>query len=178
MVLEPSEAVLVAAARDGDLAAFGLLVRRHQVAVYRVALRMLGSHADAEDVAQEAFVQAWRSLARFRGDSSFGTWLYRIVTNRALNVLSAQRETASLEDHEIASFDDPAQTLERRERLRAVTQGLLMLAPEQRALLVLHELEGLSYAQVAQVLEIAPAAVKGRMHRARVALATVVGGDW
>ncbi len=124
MVLEPSEAVLVAAARDGDLAAFGLLVRRHQVAVYRVALRMLGTHADAEDVAQEAFVQAWRSLARFRGDSSFGTWLYRIVTNRALNVLSAQRETASLENHEIASVDDPAQTLERRERLRAVTKGL------------------------------------------------------
>ena len=83
-MLEASEAVLLAAARDGDVAAFGLLVGRHQVAVYRVALRMLGSHADAEDVAQETFVQAWRSLACFRGHSAFGTWLYRIVTNRSL----------------------------------------------------------------------------------------------
>jgi len=178
VVLEASEAVLVAAARDGDVAAFGLLVGRHQVAVYRVALRMLGSHADAEDVAQETFVQAWRSLARFRGHSAFGTWLYRIVTNRSLNALAARRETATLEDCEIASADDLSDALERRERLRAVTSGLLMLAPEPRALLVLHELEGLSYAQVAQVLDIAPAAVKGRMHRARVALATIVGGDW
>lgn len=158
-------------------------MRRHQGAVYRVALRMLGSEADAEDVAQETFVQAWRSLARFRGHSAFGTWLYRIATNRALNALAARRETASLDDSVIAALADPAEaladpaeTLERRERLRAVTKGLLMLAPEQRALLVLRELEGLSYAQIAEVLSISPTAVKGRMHRARLALVAVVGG--
>jgi len=183
VVIEASEAVLVAAARDGDLAAFESLVRRHQVAVYRVALRMLGSEADAEDVAQETFVQAWRSLARFRGHSALGTWLYRIATNRALNALAARRETASLDDSAIVALADPAgtladpaETLERRERLRAVTEGLLMLAPEQRALLVLRELEGLSYAQIAEVLTISPTAVKGRMHRARLALVAVVGG--
>jgi len=100
------------------------------------------------------------------------------VTNRSLNALAARRETATLEDYEIAGVDDLSDASERLERLRAVTSGLLMLAPEPRALLVLHELEGLSYAQVAQVLDIAPAAVKGRVHRARVALATIVGGDW
>jgi len=176
MVIEASDAVLVAAARDGDLGAFESLVRRHQAAVYRVALRMLGSEADAEDVAQETFVQAWRSLARFRGHSAFGTWLYRIVTNRALNTLAARRETASLDHDAIGALDDPNETLERRERLRAVTEGLLMLASEQRALLVLRELEGMTYAQIAEVLAIPPSAVKGRMHRARLALVTTVGG--
>ncbi|MEJ7787910.1 MAG: RNA polymerase sigma factor [Solirubrobacteraceae bacterium] len=81
-------------------------------------------------------------------------------------------------EHEISVLNEEVVRVLKVRAKRAVTTGLLMLAPEQRALLVLHELEGLSYAQVAQVLEIAPAAVKGRMHRARVALATVVGGDW
>ncbi|MEJ7798687.1 MAG: sigma-70 family RNA polymerase sigma factor [Solirubrobacteraceae bacterium] len=177
-MIEASDAVLVAAARHGDLVAFESLVRRHQLAVYRVALRLLGSEADAEDVAQESFVQAWRSLARFRGHSAFATWLYRIVTNRALNTLAARRETVSLDVDVIGALDDPSETLERRERLRAVTDGLLMLDPEERALLVLRELEGLTYAQIAEVLAIAPSTVKGRMHRARVALVTKVGGAW
>lgn len=168
--------MLVVAARDGDLGAFEVLVRRHQEGVYRVALRMLGSPADAEDVAQETFVQAWRSLARFRGESGFGTWLYRIATNRALNALTARRDTTPLDEGAIEALNDPVETLERRDRLREVTEGLLALAPEQRALLVLRELEGLSYAQMAEALAIPSSVVKGRLYRARLALVVAVGG--
>lgn len=88
MIVEVDDRLLVGAARRGGLQAFEVLVRRHETPVYRLALRMLGSEADAEDATQEAFVQAWRSLARFRGDSAFATWMYRIVTNRTLLVLA------------------------------------------------------------------------------------------
>ena len=80
MVARASDRFLVVAAQAGDLHAFEALVYRHQDAVYRVALRMLGTKVDAEDAAQEALVQAWRALSTFRGESAFSTWLYRIVT--------------------------------------------------------------------------------------------------
>jgi RNA polymerase sigma-70 factor, ECF subfamily len=151
---------LVGAARDGDARAFARLVREHQGAVYRVALRMLGSASDAEDVAQETFVQAWRSLSRFRGDSTVSTWLYRIATNRSLDLLARRRAQGDpLEDAgAVAGGVDPAVAAEERAALRAVV-------------------EGLSYAQVADVLQVPPTTVKGRMHRARVALADVMGDD-
>lgn len=82
------------AAQSGDLDAFEVLLRRHQTPVYRVALRMLRSEADAQDASQEAFVQAWKSLDRFRGDSSFATWMYRIITNRSLNLIARRRAAA------------------------------------------------------------------------------------
>lgn len=177
MIVEASDAVLIAAARDGDLDAFESLVRRYQRPVFRVALRMLGSEADAEDVAQETFVQVWRSLARFRGDSAFATWLYRIATNRSLNVLAARRPTVALSDGQVSTLGDPGNALEGRERLRALTDGLLALAPEQRAVLVLRELEGLSYQEIADVLDVSVGAVKGRIHRSRAALVAVLGGS-
>jgi RNA polymerase sigma-70 factor, ECF subfamily len=175
MNIEASDAVLIAAAKDGDLDAFEVLVRRHQAPVYRVALRMLGSQPDAEDVAQEVFVQAWRSLARFRGDSAFATWLYRIVTNRSLNALSARKPTVALDEELHETAERPEQVVEDRERLRAVTRGLLALAPDQRAALVLREFEGLSYDEIAATLGITVPAVKGRIHRARAALITILG---
>lgn len=175
-IAETPEAVLVSAARDGDLEAFEALVRRHQHAVYRVALRMLGSEADAEDVAQDAFVHAWRSLGRFRGDSAFGTWLYRITTNRALNALASRRPAVELEERVAPHAERPERVLERREQLEAVTGALLRLAPEQRALLVLREFEGLSYAELAEVLGVPERLVKGRLHRARTALVAETGG--
>jgi RNA polymerase sigma-70 factor, ECF subfamily len=170
------ERALVSAARDGDTRAFAQLVREHQGPVYRVALRMLGSASDAEDVAQETFVQAWRSLGRFRGDSAVSTWLYRIATNRSLDLIARRRVQGDpLEDADaVAGGVDPAAAAQERAALRAVVDGLLALPAEQRALLVLHELEGLSYAEVADVLHVPPPTVKGRMHRARGALAAVM----
>jgi len=167
--------VLVAAARDGGSDAFELLVRRHQGAVYGLALRMLGSQADAQDAAQDSFVQAWNALARFRGDSAFASWLYRIVTNRCLNILASRRPTDVLSADYASARDDPAEAAIDRERMHAVAAAVLRLAPEQRAALVLREFQGLSYDEIAEILGVSLSAVKGRIHRARLLLVEELG---
>ncbi|MBJ7471381.1 MAG: sigma-70 family RNA polymerase sigma factor [Solirubrobacteraceae bacterium] len=172
------EAFLVRAAQRGDLDAFGDLVRRHELQVFRVALRMLGSQADAEDAAQEALVKAWRSIGRFRQGSAFGTWLYRIVTNHCLNVIAARRPTMPWDEQRDADAGaDPASAVQRRAELAELTASISALPAEQRAALVLREFEGLSYEEVAEVLQISLAAVKGRIHRARLTVAQDLG-DW
>lgn len=162
------EAGLVSKARDGDLDAFDALVRAHSAAVYRVALRLLGDAGDAEDAAQEAFLQAWRSLRRFRGDSSFATWMYRIVTNRCLNILRSRRETAPLEDEGASSAPGPEQVVVARSEFAVLRQAIDELTPGQRATLVLREFEGCTYEEIAEILELSVPAVKSRLHRARV----------
>ena len=88
---EPDDSYLVARARDGYLGAYDLLVERHAAMAYRVALRLAGDHHDAQDIAQEALVAAWQNLDRFRGESSFTSWLYRIVTRQAINQITRGR---------------------------------------------------------------------------------------
>ncbi len=162
--------ILLQAAQAGDTDAFEMLVRRYQASVYRIALRLLGSSADADDVTQDTFVRAWRSLARFRGDSTFATWLYRIVTRRCFDLLATHRRTEILDEDHLGISVDPSSTLEQRERLRAITLQIQALPPDQRAALVLREFEGLSYEQVAHVLKTTVPAIKGRLHRARLTL--------
>jgi RNA polymerase sigma-70 factor (ECF subfamily) len=169
VILRIDDRILLQAAQDGDLDAFETLVHRHQAAVYRVALRMLGSKADAQDATQETFVRAWRGLKRFRRESAVSTWLYRIVTRHCLDLIAARRPTEALQI-ELAAGVDPADTAEQRERLRAVTRAIAGLPDEQRAALVLREFEGLSYDQVADVLNTSVPAIKGRIHRARLAV--------
>ncbi|MGI8902270.1 MAG: RNA polymerase sigma factor [Solirubrobacteraceae bacterium] len=170
-----SARVLVEAARVGDVDAFALLVRRHGASAYRVAFRMLGSDADAQDAVQDAFVAAWRSLGRFRGESSVSTWLYRIVTNRCLNVIAARRPTTAV-DVELASpLRQPAELVESRERFAAVVAEVSALPADQRAALVLRDFEGLSYEEIGQVLGVSVAAVKGRIHRARLSVLRETG---
>jgi len=152
-----------------------VLVRRYELPMYRVALRMLGSGADAEDVTQEAFVQVWQKLAGFREESAFSTWLYRIVINRCLNVRASYRPLEPLAESMLDAGGDAVEVVERRERWRAVSDAVRALPGEQRAALVLREFEGLSYAEVAQVLSITVAAVKGRVHRARLGVIEQVG---
>lgn len=160
------------AAERGDLEAFGDLMRRHQGAAYRLALRMTGSDADAQDVVQDAFLRAWRTLGQFRGDSAFSTWMHRIVTNLCLNLLAARpAATVPLPDTLTSRRGDPPVAAERSERLRAVEAGVRALPAEARAALVLREFQGLSYEEVAEVLGVSLAAVKGRVHRARLQLA-------
>lgn len=170
VVVHVDDRVLVEAARAGDLDAFETLVRRYQAPVYRIALRMLASEADAQDVTQDTFVRAWQALERFRGDSAVGTWLYRIVTRRCLDLLSARRPAAALDERHPAVGGDPATTVEQRQRLRAVTREIAALPPDQRAALVLREFEGLPYEQIAEVLDTTVPAIKGRIHRARLTI--------
>lgn len=175
MVVRARDEVLVGAARAGDVEAFEVLVRRYELPMYRVALRMLASRADAEDATQEAFVVAWQKLARFRGESAFSTWLYRIVINRCLNARCSHRPWDRLTEPMLDGAGDPAEIAERRERWHAVAEAMRSLPGEQRAALVLREFEGLSYAEIAQVLGITVAAVKGRVHRARLGVVEEVG---
>ena len=166
------DSILVRAAQDGDVDAFEELVRRYQSSIYRVALRMLGSRADAQDAVQETFVRAWRALPRFRHDSAVSTWLYRIVTRRALDKIASRRTTGTLDELELErdAGPDPAQAAEDQERLRAVRQAIANLPAEQRAALVLREFAGLSYQEVAQVLDASVPAIKTRIHRARLTI--------
>lgn len=176
----PTDEELVRRARDrDDLAAFEELVRRHREGTYRVAARICRNGADAEDVTQEALVRAWRSLGSFRGDARFSTWLYRIVTNLALNRVTRGRgrEDATDEVPEPrggGGEPDPADRAEAGERLDVVLEALDALTPEQRACLVLREVEGLTYEELAEVLDTTVQAVKGRLFRARGELATAL----
>jgi RNA polymerase sigma-70 factor, ECF subfamily len=172
MVLPTDDLHLLHAAQRGDLFAFQALVERYQTPIYRVALRLLGNVGDAEDATQETFLAAWRALLGFRAESTVSTWLYRIVTNRCLNTIRARpAQQAQPYSDEMASFaHSPEQAAEQAEQLVAVKRAILELTAEQRTALVLREVEGLSYDQIAEVLETTVPAIKGRVHRARLEL--------
>jgi len=167
------DAYLVARARDGYLDAYELLVQRHSAMAYRVALRLTGNHHDAQDVAQEALIAAWESLDRFEGASSFSTWLYRIVTRRALNKVTRGGDERSLDllPDRPDSAMGTADKAERNLAVDAVTDALLALPFPQRTVIVLHHFEGLSYAEVATVTGATEPAVRSHLFRARRTLA-------
>jgi RNA polymerase sigma-70 factor, ECF subfamily len=167
-----ADAYLVARAQEGYVDAYELLVERHSPMAYRVALRLVGNHHDAQDVAQDALIAAWENLARFRAGSSFSTWLYQIVTRRALNKLSRGRTASSLDL--LRDITDPAEETamqaERNLAVDAVTDALAALPFAQRVVIVLHHFEGLSYAEVASVTDSTEPAVRSHLFRARRAL--------
>jgi RNA polymerase sigma-70 factor, ECF subfamily len=176
MVAAPDDAQLVTRAQAGRLDAFEELVRRYRQPTYRVALRVLGDAADAEDATQDAFVQAWRSLADFRADAAFSTWMYRIVTNRCLNVLRARHRTEPLPVDREAPASRPDRIVEARWEVEDLKLAIARLSPEQRAPFVLRELEGHSYQEIADVLELSVPAVKSRLHRARFEVLAAMRG--
>jgi RNA polymerase sigma-70 factor (ECF subfamily) len=154
----------------GDTAEFGALVDRHREVVYRVAARVVGPD-DAEDVAQEAFLRAFHRLENFRGDSPFRAWLLQITYNTALNAASrgprdAPDPTEPEERQEVAE-KGPAMQLEIRERRERLEGKLALLRPEHRAVLVLRDVEGLAYEDIATATSMPLGSVKGRLHRAR-----------
>jgi RNA polymerase sigma-70 factor, ECF subfamily len=169
--MEPDE-TLIERTLQGEVAAFERLVERHRDIVFRVAARIVGPD-DAEDVSQDTFLRAFHRLEQYRGTASFRTWLLQITQNTALNALAWARrrpaESAS-DPPEMADRDpirQPAAELERRERQARLELKLSGLRPEYRSLLVLRDLEGLSYGEIAEVLEMPLGSVKGRLHRAR-----------
>lgn len=165
------DAVLSARAAEGDDDAFALLVHRWSPPLLAVSYRMLGNLPDAEEAVQDAFIRAWRRLPQFRGDAAFGTWMYRIATNRCLTVLRARASSVPLDAVPEAMAHDAAGEPERAAESEAATQALskalAALPPEQRACWVLRELHGLSYAEIAQVTGMSEPTVRGRLFRAR-----------
>ena len=166
---EVGDGYLVARARDGYLDAYEMLVQRHSAMAYRVALRLCGNHHDAQDIAQDALIAAWENLARFRAGSSFSTWLYQIVTRRALNKITRGRDAdlTDLTGPVADSAAGPAAQAERNLAGEAVTGALAALPLPQRAVVVLHHFEGLSYAEVADVTGSSVPAVRSHLFRAR-----------
>lgn len=163
----------------GDANAFEHLVHAYEKTVYNLALRTLGNREDAEDVTQEAFLKAYRSLDSFRGDSKFSVWLYRIVSNLCLDLLrSRQRKpTQSLtvedDDGEIGELEisdehfSPEKLLDRKLTRESVQRGLAALPDDARQILLLRELQGMSYEEIGQALGLEPGTVKSRIFRAR-----------
>ena len=177
-----TELELVRAAASGDEAAFGELVRMYENKAYHLALRMCGNAEDAYDVAQDAFLAAWKGLPSFRGDAGFSTWLYRLVSNAAIDHLRRtkhQRGNVSLDDEELNidapdTAPGPLENAVEKELQQAVQDGLAQLGDDHRAVLVMREVQSLSYEEIARTLEIDLGTVKSRISRARTALRKIL----
>ena len=183
------EAAIVRKVLGGNANAFETLVLEYEKNVYNIALRMTGNSEDAADMTQEAFIKAYNSLSAFRGDSKFSVWLYRIVSNVCLDFLRSKnrRPTVSLsvedDDGEDAQLDvadesqSPELLLDRKLTRESVRRGLDSLPPDYRQILLLREIQGLSYDEIAQALGLEVGTVKSRIFRARKRLCTFLIDD-
>ena len=172
------DGALVARARVGDRLAFEELVRLYADRLHAVVRRLVDNQDEAEEVTQEAFLRAWRGIATFKGDSQFFTWLYRIGVNEAHRRTSHRRApVASLEEQLVEPADtrpEPPRRLEQDDLRHALERAVQGLKPDQRAPLVLRDVEGLSTAEAAAILDLGEAAFKSRLHRARLAVREAV----
>lgn len=173
----PDDNVLVQRSVAGDSHAFELLVRRYQDRLTHSLEHALGSREDALDAAQQAFVSAWRNLAGFRQDSAFYSWLYRIAMNAAISARRRQRLSTSpldgpdgapnVQAEDCRPDADPGYQMQAEERVQMVRSELLKVPEEFRQPLVLKEIDGMSYEQIAEVLGIPVGTVRSRIFRAR-----------
>jgi RNA polymerase sigma-70 factor (ECF subfamily) len=179
-----ADQALVERVQAGDKQAFGLLVAKYQRKLTRLVLRLVRDAAEAEDVVQEAFIKAYRALPAFRGESAFYTWLYRIGVNTAKNWLIAQgrraptstevdsEEAETYEDGELLrDVDTPERLLMSKQIAETVNAAMTMLPEELRTAITLREIDGLSYEEIAEVMDCPIGTVRSRIFRAREAIA-------
>jgi len=176
---------LAVSASKGDAEAFRQLVREHSRLVYRVAIRILGPQ-DAPDASQEVWVRVWRNIGNFRGDSAFSTWLYRITVNTCLSVRrkESRRKEREYAGEELPFLPEPpggdadpeaaALGAGQREEIQA---ALGQVRAEHRAALVLRHMEGLSYAEIASILDVPDGTAKGWVSRGRAAMLVALAGE-
>jgi len=181
-VTREEERAVIERVLAGESEAFETLLLANQRKVYNLCLRMTGNAEDAEDLAQEAFWKAYQNLAGFKGESGFGPWLYRLASNVCIDHLRREkrREKSSLtyQDESWAAVDIevpderfmPETMLDRRQVQESIQRGLDTLTPEHRNILVLREINGLSYEEIGETLELEAGTVKSRISRARIAL--------
>jgi RNA polymerase sigma-70 factor (ECF subfamily) len=179
---------LIAASLKGDASAFGDLVRRHQDRLFHTVYRLVDNAEDALDVVQEAFLSAYQSLDSFKGDSLFFTWLYRIVVNTAISMKRRRRVVLSIDAARIGSdpqidpadmseANRPEHALDQAEQSRRVQKALTKLSPEHRAVLVMKDMEGQKYEDMADVLGVPIGTIRSRLHRARLELRAILEQD-
>ena len=185
--MERTEALLIAELCEGDETAFAALVEKYKRMVYRIAMQITQNHADADDVMQESFIKAYRSIHTFRQDAAFETWLYRIAVNEALNFVKRRdrrREYAFDEETEAAidpvtlrkaqEARDPHLLAEKAELRHYVTKAVNSLSLKHRTVVHLHEFEGLTHAEIAAILNCSEGTVRSRLHYARKKLRTLL----
>ncbi|MEA5143754.1 MAG: sigma-70 family RNA polymerase sigma factor [Oscillibacter sp.] len=170
------EYLWIQAAKEGDTAAFEQLIYAYEKPAYALALRICQKPEYAAEAAQEAFLAVWRGLSAFRGDAKFSTWLYRLVSNAAIDLLRREKRhsgTLSLDDEALNPNipDDlrfqPQSHMERQELRDAIEAGLATLSPESRQVLLLREMQQLTYEEIADALHVELGTVKSRISRAR-----------
>lgn len=176
-----TEEELIQAFQSGDQSAFARLVEENQGRIYALCYRMTGSREDAADLTQDAFLRAWQFRENFQGHSALSTWLYRLALNGCIDFLRREKRRGSLsmtldedgEDWQAQISDErwaPEDVLERSQLQHLLWQGLDALSPEHRQILVLREMEGLSYREIGKYLRLEEGTVKSRIARARLAL--------
>jgi len=161
------------------------LVRRYQDRLFNTVYRLVDNAEDAQDVVQDAFFNAYQSLDRFKGNSQFFTWLYRIAVNAAISLKRKHRSTVSLhakvdflgqqgEPQDASAFSQPAQHLERAEEEQRIQEALNRLSPDHRAVLILKDLEEQKYETIAEILAVPIGTIRSRLHRARLELRVIL----
>lgn len=184
-----NEFELIQGLRSGNEAAFKYLVNTYQDRVFNTAISIVQNAEDAEDVAQEVFIQVYRSINQFKGESKLSTWLYRIATTRALDLLRSRKSKKRFgviqrlfgdgnePIWELPDFHHPGVALEKKENAAKLFRAIGQLPDQQKAAFTLHKLEGLSYQEVSEVLETTVPAVESLMHRAKQNLRKMLEKD-
>jgi RNA polymerase sigma-70 factor (ECF subfamily) len=187
MANESTDSKLVRRVQKGDKGAFDILVLKYQHKIVNLVMRYVRDPEQAMDISQEAFIKAYRALPRFRGDSAFYTWLYRIAVNTAKNHLAAQRRRPTdieldLQDPEqfdlharLKETDTPEAVMISREMRETVEQAIQSLPDDLRTAIILRELDGMSYEEIAETMECPVGTVRSRIFRAREAISKKVG---
>lgn len=177
----PEDAVLVQRSQAGDLAAFDLLIRRHQERVYATVYHMTANNEDAADLTQETFIKAYNALQGFKGDCAFFTWIYRIAVNRTLNHLKQRRNRTlhlSLNDIDLnaehdpdivalSSDNTPRRDLNLTELQEKLNGALLKLSESHRMVVILHDIQGLPHEEIARIMDCNTGTVRSRLFYAR-----------
>lgn len=189
--MEGTDREWVQRVQNGETDAFEILIERHQKRIFNLLYRWLGDIEEASDAAQEVFLAAYRAIQEFRGNALFSTWLYRIAVNQAMN----RRKRLALHRSRTAALDragaeegpdpiaelphpgpNPAEEADRRETAAQVQQGLNSLKEDDALIILLHDLQGIRYEEIAHILKLPLGTVKSRLHRARLALKTNLAG--
>jgi RNA polymerase sigma factor (sigma-70 family) len=184
-----NEQELIQGLRNGDEAAFKYLVENYQDRVYNTAIGIVQNAEDAEDVAQEVFIQVYKSIHSFKGESKLSTWLYRIATTRSLDLLRSRKSKKRFgllqrlfgdgnePIYEVPDFNHPGVAMDRKENAAKLFKAIGQLPENQRIAFTLHKLEDLSYQEISDVMKTSVPAVESLMHRARQNLKKILEKD-